>query len=139
MRVRDGRVHSMHQIRYQTMKCGGIGNLKMNKKLKGIREQAIKVREKLSYNKADEQRYIGQLDKIIRGTVLVKWMHLIAGIFFVVFTAIFTCLVYPKAQIMMIMLGFGVVGYGVTLLGVIIQIKLYERTIGKLTVLVASQ
>jgi len=113
---------------------------KVNKKLGAIREQAIKVREKLSYNKAEEQRYIGQLDRIIRGTVLVKWMHILAGIFFAAFTATFTCLVYPEAQIMMVMLAFGVGGYGVTLLGVIIQIKLYERTIGKVqSVLVASQ
>ena len=112
----------------------------MNKKLGAIREQAIKVREELSYNNSDEQRYIGQLDKIIRGTVLVKWMHLIAGIFFAVFTSVFTCLVYPEAEIMMIMLAFGVVGYGVTLLGVMIQIKLYERTIGRVqSVLLASQ
>lgn len=112
----------------------------MNKKLGTIREQAIKVREKLSYDHENEQRYIGQLDKITRGTALVKWMHIIAGIFFAAFTAIFTYLVYPEYQIIMIILAFGVMGYGVTLLGIIIQIKLYERTIGKAqTALVAAQ
>jgi hypothetical protein len=104
----------------------------MNKKLISIREKAIKVREKLSYEKADDQRHIGKLDKIIRGTVLVKWMHLFAAVFFLIFAAFFTYLVYPDAKFMILMLSFAAGGYAVSLLGVIIQMKLYERTINKI-------
>jgi hypothetical protein len=107
----------------------------MNKKLISIREKAIKIREKLSYEKTDDQRHIGKLDKIIRGTVLVKWMHLFAVVFFLIFAAFFTYLVYPDAKFMILMLSFAVGGYAVSLLGVIIQIKLYERTINKIQLL----
>lgn len=103
----------------------------MNRKLSEIKKKAIQARENLTYGKIDDQRYIGKLDKIIRGAVLVKWMHRIACIFFITFAAFFMYMVYPQAKAMMLMLGFATGGYGVSLLGIIIQMKLYERTIGK--------
>lgn len=96
----------------------------MNKKLNRIRQEAIKVREKLSYEKTDDQRHIGKLDKIIRGTVLVKWMYVLAGLFFLIFAAFFTYLVYPDAKFMILMLSFAVGGYAVSLLGVFIHLIL---------------
>ena len=101
----------------------------MNKKLNSIREKAIQARENLSFEKADDQSHIVKLNKIIRGTVLVKWMHFFAGVFYLIFAVFFTHMVYPEVKMMIILLGFAVGGYAVTLLGVVIQIKLYERTI----------
>lgn len=103
----------------------------MRKRLNSIKENAINEREKLSYYQTDNQRHIGKLDKIIRGTVLVKWLHLFAGIFFLIFAIFFTSMVYPDTKFMIVMLGFALGGYGVSLLGVIIQMRLYERAISK--------
>lgn len=103
----------------------------MNKKLDKIRARAIEAREKLSYANADDQGTIAKLDKIIRGAVLVKWMHLFAAISFIVFAAVFTYLVYPDAKFMILMLGFAAGGYAISWIGIVIQMKLYNRTIGK--------
>lgn len=101
----------------------------MNKKLNSIRERAIQARENLSSEKADDLGHIVKLNKIIRGTVLVKWMHFFAVVFYLIFAGFFTHMVYPEVKMMIILLGFAAGGYAVTLLGVVIQIKLYERTI----------
>ncbi len=103
----------------------------MNQKLKSIRGKAIKAREKLSYANAGDQRAIVKLDKIIRGTVLVKWMHLIAVIFFIVFTVFFIFLMYPDIKMMLLILGFAAGGYFISWIGVVIQMKLYTQTIDK--------
>lgn len=103
----------------------------MNRKLKTIRTKAIEAREKLSYADGDDQRMIGKLDKIIRGAVLVKWMHLFAAVFFCIFALFFLYLMYPDANAMMLIAGFATVGYAVCWLGVLIQIRIYNHTIGK--------
>ena len=103
----------------------------MNKRLDAIRTRAIEIREKLSYSNPDEQKNIAMIEKIIRGAVLVKWMHLLAGIFFFFFAVIFTYLMYPDAKAMVLMLGFAAGGYIVSRLGIMIQIKLYDRSIYK--------
>ena len=103
----------------------------MNKRLDAIRARAIEIREKLSYANSNEQKNIAMLEKIIRGAVLVKWMHLLAGIFFLCFAALFMYLMYPDAKAMVLMLGFAAGGYIVSQLGIMIQIKLYDRSIYK--------
>jgi threonine/homoserine/homoserine lactone efflux protein len=103
----------------------------MNKKLEEIRSKAIEAREKLSYANTGDQRTIARLDKIIRGAVLVKWMHRFAALFFIVFAAAFTYLTYPDARIMLLMLGIAAVGYAVCWIGIVVQMKIYAHTIGK--------
>jgi hypothetical protein len=101
----------------------------MNKKLNSIRKKAIQVKENLTFGKTDDQSRIVKLNRIIRGTVLVKWMHFFAAVFYLIFAAFFTHMVYPEVKMMLILLGFAAGGYTVTLLVIVIQIKLYERTI----------
>lgn len=103
----------------------------MNKRLNGIRVKAIEIREKLSYANPDEQKKIAKLDKIIRGTVLVKWMHLFACIAFIVIAAVFMYLVYPDAKAMALILSFALGGYLICLFGVLIQMKMFDHAIGK--------
>jgi hypothetical protein len=103
----------------------------MKQKLARIREAAIEAREKLSYSNTADPNMIAKLDKIIRGAVLVKWMHHIAACFFIVFAAVFISLVYPDAKSMMLIAGFAMAGYAISRFGVAIQLKLYDRTIGK--------
>lgn len=57
----------------------------MNKKLQAIRTRAIKIRETLSYEKTEDRKKIAKLDRIIRGAVYIKWMHLFAAVFFIAF------------------------------------------------------
>lgn len=110
----------------------------MNKKLKDLKEKAIRIREGLTYDKKNERCHIGKLDKIIRGTVLVKWMHLFSAIFFFIFATFFTIMMYPEVRMIILMLGFAAVGYAISLLGVIIQMKLYERTVNKIQLVLKS-
>jgi hypothetical protein len=110
----------------------------MNKKLDKIRTTAIGLREKLSYANAGDQPAIAKLDKIIRGAVLVKWMHLFAVVSFIIYAAVFTYLVYPDAQSMLLMLGIAACGYTISFLGIVIQIKLYKRSIGKVRAVLKS-
>jgi hypothetical protein len=104
----------------------------MNKKLQATRTRAIKIRETLSYETTEDQKKIAKLDKIIRGTVMVKWMHLIAAVFFIAFALVFMFLMYPDVKAMMIMAGMAACGYAVSWLGVFIQIKMYDHTIGRM-------
>ncbi len=103
----------------------------MNKKLDKIRAEAIEVREKLSYANPGDRKHIGKLDKIIRGAVLVGWIHLLASIFFIIFAVVFLYLTYPDAKFMAVILGFAVGGYAISWFGIMIQMKLFDRTIGK--------
>jgi hypothetical protein len=103
----------------------------MNQKLDKIRTTAIGLREKLSYANAGDQPAIAKLDKIIRGAVLVKWMHLFAVVSFIAFAAVFIFLMYPDVQSMLLMLGIAACGYTISFLGIVVQMKLYNRTIGK--------
>ena len=103
----------------------------MNKKLDKIRTRAIGLREKLSYANVGDQPAIAKLDKIIRGAVLVKWIHFFAAVSFIIYAAVFTYLVYPDAQSMLLMLGIAACGYTISFLGIVIQMNLYNRTIGK--------
>lgn len=103
----------------------------MKKKLNAIREKAIKVRESLTYDKADDRSHIGKIDRIIRGTVIAKWLYLLASIFFPIYAVFFTYMMYPKVKFIIIELAFAVGGYAVCLIGGAVQIKLYERTIAK--------
>jgi hypothetical protein len=103
----------------------------MSNKFDSIRAKAIEAREKLSYANAGDQRTIAKLDKIIRGAMLVKWMHLLAVIFFIVFALFFMYLMYPDAKAMLLMLSFAAGGYAISWVGIVIQIKLYNHTIGK--------
>ena len=111
----------------------------MNKKLDKIRTTAIGLREMLSYANTCDQPAIAKLDKIIRGAVLVKWMHLFAVVSFIIFAAVFAYLVYPEFQFMLLMLGIAAGGYAISLLGIAVQIKLYNRTIGKVRSVLKSQ
>ncbi len=104
----------------------------MKERLSTIRENAIAVRECLSDGLADHQDYIFKLERIIRGTRFVKWLHRLAAIFFILFAVFFVSLLYPSVQSMLIMLGIAVCGYGVSLLSILVQMKLYERTIFKI-------
>lgn len=103
----------------------------MNKKLDQIRASAIEIREQLSYAKPDDQKKIAKLDKIIRGAVIVKWMHLLAVVFFIVYTAVFIYLMYPDAKAMFLTSSFAAAGYAISWIGIVIQIKIYNHTIGK--------
>lgn len=104
----------------------------MNKKLQAIRTRAIKIRETLSYEKTEDQKKIAKLDNIIRGTVYVKKMYLIAAVFFVAFTLVFLFLMYPDVKAMMVMLGFGVGGYAFSWFVIFVQTKIYDHAIGKM-------
>lgn len=104
----------------------------MNKKLDKIRAKAIETREKLSFANVDDRKMIAKLDKIIRGAVLVKWMHLFSAVTFIVFAAVFMYLVYPDTKFMLLMAGFAAGGYAISWIGIVVQIKLYNRTIGKI-------
>ena len=103
----------------------------MNQNLETIRIRAIAAREKLSYANGDDQRIIARLDKIIRGAVLVKWMHLFAALFFCIFALFFLYLMYPDAEAMMLIAGFAAGGYAVCWIGVLVQIKIYSHAIAK--------
>lgn len=103
----------------------------MKKKLDKIRAAAIQTREKLSYDNTDDRKAIAKLDRVILGAVLVKWIQLFAAVSFAVLAAVFMYLVYPDVKIMLLMLGFAAVGYAVSWLGIVIQIKLYNHTIDK--------
>jgi hypothetical protein len=103
----------------------------MKKRLDKIRAEAIQTREKLSYANADDQKAIAKLDRVILGAVLVKWIHLFAAVSFAVLAAVFMYMVYPEAKIMLLMLSFAAVGYAVSWLGIVIQMRLYSHTIGK--------
>lgn len=103
----------------------------MNRKLDRIRANAIGIREQLSCANPDDQRKIAKLDKIIRGAVLIKWMHLLAVIFFIVFAAVFICLMYPDAKDMLLVSSFAAAGYAISWMGIVIQIKIYSHAIGK--------
>jgi len=103
----------------------------MKQRLDTIRENAIAVRECLNEGLSDHQGYIFKLDRIIRGTKFVKWLHRLASIFFSLFAVFFVSLLYPSVKAMLIMLGIAVCGYGITLLSIFIQMKLYDRTIFK--------
>lgn len=103
----------------------------MVKKLNAIRAKAIEARERLTSADVGDQSLIVKLDRIILGTVLVKWMHRFAAVFFIVFAAVFISLVYPDPKFMTLMAGFAAGGYAICLLGVVVQMKLYNRTIGK--------
>jgi len=108
-----------------------IKDIGMKQRLNSIRDNAITVREGLSGDHADNRRLALQLDRIIRGTNYVQWMHRIAIVFFVLFAAFFVTMVYPSTTHMLTILGFAVGGYVVCLLGILFQMKLYERTIAK--------
>jgi VIT1/CCC1 family predicted Fe2+/Mn2+ transporter len=103
----------------------------MKKRLDKIRAAAIETREKLSYANADDRKAIAKLDRVILGAVLVKWIHLFAAVSFAVLAAVFMYLVYPDAKFMLLMLSFAAVGYAVSWLGIVIQMKLYDHTIDK--------
>ncbi len=104
----------------------------MKERLNTIRENAMAVRECLSDGLVDHQDYIYKLDRIIRGTIFVKWLHRIAVVFFVLFAVFFAALLYPSVKSMLIMLGIAVCGYGISLASIFVQMKLYERTIFKI-------
>lgn len=110
----------------------------MNNKLKQIQSSAIKTREKLSYENPEEHRLISNLEKIIRGTTYVKRLLIISVIFFIVTGAGFMVLLYPDTAAMLTVLGMGIVGSMICWLGVVIQAKLYERTISKTQQVLAS-
>ncbi len=103
----------------------------MNKRFDKIRAEAIEVREKLSYANPDDQSHIEKLDKIIRGAVLFKWIHLLASFFFIIFAASFLYFTYPDIKFMMVISGLAAGGYAISWFGMIVQLKLFERTIGK--------
>lgn len=104
----------------------------MNKKLQATRTRAIKIRETLSYKRTEDQKKIAKLDRIIRGTVYVKWMHLFAAVFFIAFALVLMFLTYPDVKAMIFILGITACGYTVSWLSVLIQIKMYDHTIDKM-------
>ena len=63
------------------------------------------IREKLSYANTEHHKAITSMDKIIRGAVLMKWMYLLATIFYIIFGAYFLFMVYPEIQFMLVILG----------------------------------
>ena len=89
------------------------------------------IREKLSYANTEHHKAITSMDKIIRGAVLMKWMYLLATIFFIIFGAYFLFMVYPEIQFMLVILGFLIGGYAITFFGSMVQIKIFNRTIEK--------
>lgn len=90
------------------------------------------MREELTAQDIDQHVAITKLDKIIRGTVLVEWLHRLAVAFFILFTAIFLYLLYPDAKAMVVTSAIAACGYVVSLIGVFIQLKLYHYTVGKI-------
>ena len=106
-------------------------DLGMKERLNTIRKNAIAAKEGLSEGLAGHEGYIFKLDRIIRGTRFVIWLHRLAASFFVLFAVFFVAMLYPSVKSMLIMLGIAVCGYGVSLGSIFVQMKLYERTIFK--------
>ncbi len=109
------------------------------KKLNEARTKAIELREKLSYANLEDQKHIIKLDKIVRGAVLVKRMHIFAAVFCIIFTAFFLYFMYPNAIGIMIILGLAGGCYALILAGIILQIKLYNHTIKKIKSAIAFE
>lgn len=99
------------------------------KKLVEVKEKATLVRERLVGTAGTDQKQLARLDRTIRGAAIVQWLNLFAVIFFILFSAVFSYLQYPYLKGIGLILGCSVAGYAICYVGILIQIKLYERTI----------
>lgn len=80
--------------------------------------------------------YVHGLDhekiEALNAAVFIKWLHLIAAVFFIVFALVFIFVMYLDVKDMMIMLAMAACGYAFCWFCVFLQIKMYDYTIGKM-------
>lgn len=107
----------------------------MKKQANEIAEQAMKMRDKLSWENEKEKKYIGKVDYVIRGTKAVKFVFIAMSIG-VIIAGVYIFFLLSEAMgltaIPYILVGCAVF-YGFIIAVLKLQLMLYQRTMTKVT------